>query len=110
MTETDIKLELAKAALMGGQSLSRAAEFYRWVIGESMAGRDLTEIPVATIIPYLDKVGVSFINRCKEHNIETIADLVNIGSGGFKELRHVGPTTYKHVADALQKYFGVEDW
>ncbi len=110
MNEIDIKLELAKAALIGGQSLNRAAELYRWVVGGGMAEKDLTEIPVATIIPYLDKVGVSFINRCKENNIETIADLVNIGSGGFKELKHIGPTTCKHVADALEKHFCVTDW
>ena len=50
------------------------------------------------------------MNRCRENNIETIADLVNIGSGGFKELKHIGPTTYKHVSDALEKHFGVTNW
>ena len=33
MNEIDIKLELKKAALIGGQSLNRAAELYRWVVG-----------------------------------------------------------------------------
>lgn len=110
MTNKEIKMELEKAALMGGQSVSSAAEFYRWVTGDGKAGKDLSEIPVDAIIPYLDKVGISFARRCSEYNINTIQDLVKIGSGGFKELQHVGPTTYKHVADALKKHFGVEDW
>ena len=110
MTDKDIKLELAKAALKGGRSVNQAADFYRWITGDGKEGRDLSSIDVSTIIPYLDKVGISFINRCKENKIYTIQDLVNIGSGGFKELKHIGPTTYKHVADALREQFGVENW
>lgn len=110
LTKLEIKLELSKVAIMSGTPLEKVATFYRWVIGDEKGEKSLSEIPVGAIIPYLDKVGVSFSNRCRECDIKTIQDLVNIGSGGFREIRNIGPTTQKMVADALEKYFGVTNW
>ena len=113
MTDKEIRLELAKAALMGGASMERTKEMLLWVKGETKEERveiDLDSIKVGEIEQYLGMSAVRFRNRCMENDIHTVGQLVRIGSNGFRALRLVGGGLVDKLRDVLSEYYGVNGW
>ena len=112
MTDKEIRLELAKAALMGGASMERTKEMLSWVNGESdtESGIDLDGIKVTEIEQYLGMSSVRFRNRCLENGIHTGGQLVRIGSSNFRALRLVGWGLVAKVSNILAERYGVDRW
>lgn len=111
MTEKEIKMELAKAALIGGASIERTKEMLTWVSsGDKQNVVDLNDIKVSELEQYLGMSSVRFRNRCMENDIHSIGQLVRIGSRGFRALRLVGGGLIKKINEALSEHYGVEDW
>ena len=113
MTEKEIRLEMAKAALIGGASMERMKEVTAWVIGEErkgVGGEDLDTVKVTELEQYLGMSSVRFRNRCMENEIHTVGELVRVGSRGFRALRLVGGGLVNKLSEVLAEKYGVEKW
>lgn len=112
MTERDIRLELAKAALIGGASVERTEEMLSWVIGEVKRSSDidLDRIKVSELEQYLGMSSVRFRNRCMENDIHTVGQLVRIGSRDFRSLRLVGAGLVNKLRLVMREKYGVLEW
>lgn len=112
MTDKEIRLELAKAALMGGASMERMKEMLAWVSGETKASSsiDIDMVKVSELEQYLGMSAVRFRNRCMENDIHTVGQLVRIGSNGFRALRLVGSGLVDKLKEVLSANYGVEGW
>ena len=108
MRDREIRLELAKAALIGGASLDTAKMMLEWVMDDS--GIDLDKVSVAELEPYLGMSAVRFRNRCMENEIHTVGQLVRVGSSAFRSLRLVGVGLCDKVAGILNDKYGVTGW
>ena len=112
MAEKDIhiRLELAKAALVGGASMARMNDMYEWVVGRESPKVDLDNVKVTDMEQYLGMSSVRFRNRCMENDIHTVGQLVRVGSGGFRALRLVGSGLVDKLRVVLSEKYGVEGW
>lgn len=113
MTDKEIKMELAKAALIGGASMERTKEMLSWVNGNAKAEReeiDFDAAKVGELEQYLGMSAVRFRNRCMENDIHTVGQLVRIGSNGFRALRLVGGGLVEKLREVLSENYGVEGW
>lgn len=110
MTDKEIRLELAKAALMGGASMERTKEMLSWVVGDVKKDVDLDAVKVSELEQYLGMSAVRFRNRCMENDIHTVGQLARIGSNGFRALRLVGGRLVDKLRDVLSVNYGVEGW
>ena len=113
MTDKEIRMELAKAALIGGASMERTKEMLSWVKGETKeecVEINLDSIKVCELEQYLGMSAVRFRNRCMENDIHTVGQLVRIGSNGFRALRLVGGGLVDKLREVLSERYGVEGW
>ena len=112
MTDKEIRLELAKAALISGSSIETAKLMYSWVCDgiKRKEEIDLDSIKVGELEQYLGMSAVRFRNRCMENDIHTVGQLVRIGSNGFRALRLVGGGLVDKLRDVLSANYGVEGW
>lgn len=109
MTEKDIKLELAKAAVVSGASKERLDDLLAWVLGEKKH-KDLDDISVTELEKFLGMSAVRFRNRCMENDIHTVGQLVRIGSKKFRALRLVGNGLVTRLQDIFEDNYGINDW
>jgi len=114
MTNREIKLELAKAALANATSLDDVKRFYDWVTKDPERDVDAIatkwdDTPIEKLIAKIRNAG-GIMNRCRENNIKTIGDLIRCGARKFKSFKLVGNGTINRIDDALADYFDVEDW
>lgn len=114
MTEKEIKLELAKAALSGGASIEAARAYYEWVsetpdleAADDQAQWDSTPIEQ---LAYKTSAEGAIIKRCHENGIKTIGDLIRCGAHKFRTFRLVGGGTISKIDEALEAYFGFSNW
>lgn len=112
MTDKEIRLELAKAAIMSGSSIETAKMMYSWVCDGTKRKEeiDLDSIKVGELEQYLGMSAVRFRNRCMENEIHTVGQLVRIGSNSFRALRLVGSGLVDKLRDVLFVNYGVEGW
>lgn len=110
MKEKEIRLELAKAALMGGASMERMKEMHKWVTEEGRPAVDLDEIKVTDMEQYLGMSAIRFSNRCRENDIHTVGELVRVGSKAFRSQRMVGGGLIDKLTEVLSVHYGVENW
>ena len=110
MMEKEIRLELAKAALIGGASLEKAKEMMVWVTGSKQTDDELDNVSVTELEQYLGMSSVRFRNRCMENEIHTVGELVRIGSAKFRALRLVGGGLVKKIGEVLEEKYGVTEW
>ena len=112
MTDKEIRLELAKAALIGGASRERTEEMLSWVIGEARRSGevDLDKVKVSELEQYLGMSSVRFRNRCMENDIHTVGQLIRIGGRNFRSLRLVGDGLVSKLRSVLQDNYGVSEW
>ena len=112
MTEKEIRLELAKAALMSGASIETAKMMCSWVCDGTKPKEeiDLDGIKVGELEQYLGMSAVRFRNRCQENDIHSVGQLVRIGSNGFRALRLVGGGLVDKLRGVLFENYGVEGW
>lgn len=112
MTDKEMRLELAKAAMIGGASMERTKEMLSWVNGEErgMADVDLDTVKVTELEQYLGMSAVRFRNRCLENDIHTVGQLVRIGSVGFRALRLVGGNLVDRISDVLAAKYRIQGW
>ena len=114
MTDREIKLELAKAALSNGSSIDTAKVFYNWIIAapEHESVDKFTELDTIPIeqLAYKTRYEVSIINRCSENGINTVGDLIRCGAHKFKTSRYVGRKLVSIIDDALSEHYGINDW
>lgn len=112
MTDKEIRLELAKAALTGGASMERMKEMFSWVSGETKEASsvDIDMVKVSELEQHLGMSAVRFRNRCMENDIHTVGQLVRIGSSGFRALRLVGSGLVSKLRVVLSDKYNVSDW
>lgn len=110
MTDKEIRLELAKAAIMSGSSIETVKMMYNWVCGEVKNTIDLDGIKVSELEQYLGMSAVRFRNRCMENDIHTVGQLVRIGSNSFRALRLVGGGLVSKLRVVLSDKYNVSDW
>ena len=107
-----MRLELAKAALIGGASMERTNAMLSWVNGDEIfkSEVDLDTVKVTELEQFLGMSAVRFRNRCMENEIHTVGQLVRIGSVGFRALRLVGGGLVKKIGEVLAEVYGVSNW
>lgn len=112
MTDKEIRVELAKAAIMSGSSIETAKMMYSWVCDGTKRKEeiDLDSIKVGELEQYLGMSAVRFRNRCMENDIHTVGQLVRIGSNGFRALRLVGGGLVGKLGEVLAEKYGVSTW
>ena len=61
---------------------------------------------------YYQKAGadIRFLTVCHNENINTIGDMLNIGSQRFRNLRNMGPLTMRFVNQALENLYNIKAW
>lgn len=110
MTDKEIRLELAKAAIMSGSSIENVKMMYGWVCGEVKSNVDLDSIKVSELEKYLGMSAIRFRNRCLDNDIHTVGQLVRIGSRNFRRLKLVGSGLVSKVNEALMEHYDVLGW
>lgn len=112
MTDKEIRLELAKAAIMSGSSIETAKMMYSWVCDGTKLKEeiDLDSIKVGEIEQYLGMSAVRFRNRCMENDIHSVGQLVRIGARNFRALKLVGGGLVTKVKTILSEHYNIDDW
>ena len=135
MTNREIKFELAKVALatcrhMTSESLTESIKnLYEWIIEEPEVDVEQTEKddknpsieygnkPIGEVISCISKsgqMGITYATKLadKFHNneINTVGDLLRIGSRYFSKYRNVGKGSISRIDDALEELYGIKDW
>ena len=110
MNDKEIKLEIAKAAIVSGSSVERMQQVFDWVTDGKKPDVDLDGISVTDMEQYLGMSSVRFGNRCRENDIHTVGQLVRVGSKQFRSLKLVGGDLCHKVSAILKDKYGVEDW
>lgn len=131
MTNIEIKLELAKAAL-GNKNLLPTDEglknLYAWITEEEdtkvtdkeIKGeqKDNSDKPVTEIIEWINGreryrtvgFGVRLQQILRGNSINTVDDLLGIGRICFIGYRNVGLGMIHCIDDALEELYGIKDW
>lgn len=115
MTNREVKIEIAKAALGNGLNIETAKAFYDWVIEEPE--RELPEdrstrwdnTPIEELAHKTLIVG-TVTKRCKDNGINTVGDLIRCGGIKFSTFKNVGGCTIQKIDDALDRYYHVSEW
>lgn len=124
MTNKEIKLRLSEIALSNGWSIESAKTFYEWITEEpekttNVEGEptDYDDVPSSAIVNYFrnnySRVGgyaVRLEKVLNSNNIETVGDILRLGSTGFKKIYSVGGGMVWRVDDALEKLYGINYW
>lgn len=123
MTNKEIKLELAKAALQGGYDIPNLANpldklniLYEWV--NEKEENDSTEYDDTDIRVLLDTINrngycigagarLEKIFRAKE--INTLGDLLRINRYEFSKYEGLGKKTFWTIVEALEE-LGIKEW
>ena len=53
---------------------------------------------------------VRFMNVAKDHNIETVGQLLEVGSARFKQFRNMGSLCINRISEALDNLYGIKSW
>lgn len=53
---------------------------------------------------------VRFMNVAKDHNIETVGQLLEVGSARFKQFRNMGSLCINRISEALDNIYGIKSW
>ena len=53
---------------------------------------------------------VRFMNVAKDHNIETVGQLLEVGSARFKQFRNMGRLCANRISEALDNLYGIKSW
>lgn len=123
MTNREIKLELAKAAL-GSEShnIETVKHFYKWVMEEDIKETNTLESgyddkPIGEVLTqiannsYYDHKYVVRLERVfKKSDIRTVGDLLKYGRSGFSKLLNVGKGSLTRIDDALEELYGLKSW
>lgn len=124
MTNKEIKLELAKAAMVNGYSVKEAQEYYDWItessvkeLKEGQEGTEYDDVPASTIVNHVRKnhgriggYAARLEKVLKSNNIETVGDIIRLGETGFKNLYSVGGGMVWRVDEALEELYGINYW
>ena len=114
MSDKEIKCQLAKAALENGVSLEQVKKFYAWVTEGPEEPEEEPDDSYKSVSIYEfaqdTKCQKTITNRCSEHNIKTVGELIKLGSSKFRQFPHVGYTTVRKISEELNKQFGVKRW
>lgn len=129
MTNREIKLELAKIALVQNLSMDSIKQMYEWIIEENSednvsatcedAKTDYDKIPIKEIVSqialdepdtscYPSKISEVFLRN----DINTVGDLLNIGRRMFRRYRNVGSGSIGRIDGALYDLYAItsKDW
>ena len=115
MTDKEIKLELAKAALSNGSTIEAAKKFYEWIMevteheepeSEPMQWDDT---PIEDLA-YRTRIKGTIIKRCKDNGINTVGELIRCGYHKFFSFKNVGAGTMTAIDDVLEQHYGIVDW
>ena len=129
MTNREIKFELAKIALVQNLSIDSVKQMYEWIIEEPDVDVEQTEKddknpsieydnkPISEVISCISKsgqMGITYATKLADifHNneINTVGDLLRIGSRYFSKYRNVGKGSISRIDDALEQLYGIKDW
>ena len=55
-------------------------------------------------------IDVRLTNAFRAEEINTVGDLLRLGSRSFLKLRNVGPHSLKFVSEALKNLYNIENW
>lgn len=53
---------------------------------------------------------VRFMNVAKDHHIETVGQLLEVGSARFKQFRNMGSLCINRISEALDNLYGIKSW
>ena len=53
---------------------------------------------------------VRFMNVAKDHDIETVGQLLEVGSARFKQFRNMGSLCINRISEALDNLYGIKSW
>lgn len=130
MTNKEIKLELAKAALssMNGVDSATLSEsvknLYDWIQeteedellpDESTEGNDVRAKPIHEIVNYIDKnwrngYGSHLYKVFSGSNINNVGELLKIGRRNFMRYRNVGRGSISRIDEALLELYNIQSW
>ena len=95
------------------------------VNGDAMAGKEYENESLAALISKVDWLDVlnnknskvlrrgyakTFSRVCASWDINTIKDLLKVGSYGLKDARNMGPANLAVVSEALYSLYGIDKW
>ena len=116
MTNKEIKLELAKAALCNSD-LTAVKEFYEWVIADEESESEIqenTERPISTLIDAIalhhERYATTLTKVFEWNNIDSVEKLLAIGKRNFRKYRHVGGGSICWINEALENLYGITEW
>ena len=116
MTNKEIKLELAKAALCNSD-LTAVKEFYEWVIADEESESETqenTERPISTLIDAIalnhERYATTLTKVFAWNNIDSVEKLLAIGKRNFRKYRLVGGGSIYCIDEALEKLYGITEW
>lgn len=129
MTNREIKLELAKIALVQKLSMDSIKQMYEWIIEENSEDNvsatcedektDYDKIPIKEIVNQiaLDEPDTSrYPSNISEvflrNDINTVGDLLNVGRRMFKRYRNIGSGSITRIDGALYDLYAItsKDW
>lgn len=125
MTDREIRLELAKAALMSTREMDFSLqEIYEWVMmgGDGKKETDTPKMdyrdkPIGEVLTqivnnsYYDHKYVVRLERVfKKSDIRTVGDLLKYGRSNFSKLLNVGRGSLTRIDDALEELYGLKSW
>jgi DNA-directed RNA polymerase alpha subunit len=50
------------------------------------------------------------MNVAKDHNIENVGQLLEVGSARFKQFRNMGSLCINRISEALDNLYGIKSW
>jgi len=114
MTDREVRLELAKVALASGTNIETTKTFYDWVVAapelEVVDKRTQWDNTPIEELAYKTKIMGTIVKRCRENGITTVGELIRCGAHKFLTCKNVGKGTVSQIDDALEQYFGVNEW
>lgn len=115
MNEQEIKLELAKAALLGGVPEYDIQPLYEWVVKQNKTAkkkrrsRFASETPVEELTQRTEHPR-AIADICHNHDITTLAHLIQCGGQRFSNFFDVPEDIVKEIDQAFKDWYNIQDW
>lgn len=131
MTSKEIKLELAKVALVrcnytNEESLTTFMHnLYNWIVFEEHETQEENETevfnynntPIKEVVSYIEnsgKMGSTYATKLnkafRNYEIYTVGDLLSIGERYLARYGSIGKGSISHISDALSNLYGITKW
>lgn len=115
MNEQEIKLELAKAALLGGVPEYDIQPLYEWVLKQEKTAKKKRKSRLAKDIPVEELTQRTvhwraITDLCHNHDIKTLGHLILCGGQKFSRFYDVPEGIVKEIDQAFKDWYNIRDW